>query len=144
MTDGIAIIPGELRQGDVFDVEWPFLRDTEAIRENAAGRAEYGDNYGGGRWEWKIGTRVESEGGGFFHTECDAMGRARFEVVHVCAMPGRYQDRVFHKRTLIDPDGKEFAGRDLRCVTIRQFKRYIAGWRPEIVLKEEGFLEDVA
>lgn len=135
----------DIQPGDFFRAEWPFERDDVAIRENREWREENAKAIAlaGGdpflialAWEWKPGTRTESEPGTMW-TECDAMGHAEFLVVAVCEMPGRYQDRVFYKRTLIDPDGKRWGGKDLKVAAIGRFWKWTKGWRPEIVVNEE-------
>lgn len=141
----------DIKPGDFFRPEWPFRRDENAIKNNAEARQSRKSvpqppadcPWPDGpeiwqEWEWKPGATIEGgyhDGGTW--SQCDAMGHAEFLVVQLCELPGRYQDRVFYKRTLIDPDGKRWGGKDLRVATLGRFQKWIGGWRPEYVVAEE-------
>lgn len=118
----------EVKEGDVFDVRYPFYRDTkEVIDCDEDGCSAHDVEC------WVPGTWSEPEPPDNSIDVADGVGVMRLSVVSV-HKPGKYPTRVFYVRTWIDPDGKEFGKRGLRVTTLSAFKRKAAGYGYEYVM----------
>lgn len=96
----------EIRDGSIFEIVMPF---------------RIVDDY------WVPGMRIESDGYGDSWWEADNEGTTRIEVVKRVCLSGKYQDRIFYKRTHTDPDGVVFKSRSLEVATIAKFQKLVSG-----------------
>lgn len=117
-----------MTEGEVFDVVYPFVRDTYNEPDF--------DTEGGGYNEvptWKPGVRFEERSAGAVESCADALGTMRLTVVSV-HKPGRFPTRVFYTRAWVNPDGKAFGKSKLRVTTAGPFRVLTHGYRHSYVL----------
>lgn len=110
----------EIQAGAVFEVRYPFMRDTYEYFDEE-GRHE--------RHSWKPGARL-------FRGDSDWPARAEAHGVGLMALtvvgafrPGRYPTRVFYERVFVPPTGEPFGRRGLLMAGIAKFRRIASGYR---------------
>lgn len=120
--------------GDVFEVEYPFVRVTyEAFDEEGTQTL----------LTWKPGCQYEYIGPeGETEAVYDGMGKQVLTVVDTFK-PGHYPMRVFYTRKWIAPDGREFGRSNLRICTLEKFNRLTRGfmahdWTFEMFLRKDA------
>ncbi len=113
--------PLPFHPGDVFRVEYPFVRDTycadvdiESGRDIMATTWRPGTEFVGSQ-----GPDGELTSGAY---QAHGMGTMVLTVVSV-HKPGRFPTRVFFTREWVNPDGKTFGKRGCRMVTREKFER---------------------
>ena len=130
--------------GRVFDVPYPFVKDT---------RIEHYDGADGPETDevptWNPGVRMEScdVGHEYSHTEtwaeADAMGSQILTVVGVYR-PGRFPTRVFFTRRWRDPDGRVFGKGLCRSLTVPAFTELTRGYRHPFEVRQASSEEPPA
>lgn len=108
------------KAGDVFTVEFPFLRD------------EYDDGETCSQ-TWKPGGNVVENYIGRLYAQCHGKGHQELTVVSVHQPPG-FPTRVFYTRKWIDPDGKKWGKNALRIKTADAFRRTATRYAYEMVI----------
>lgn len=106
-------------RGQVFDIAYPFVRDTYSGFDGEG----YADIP-----SWRPGVRFESYGPEDVVSIADAIGRAIFTVVDVFK-PGRFPVRVFFTRQFVSPEGATFGKGKLHIVTLDKFRRLVRGYQ---------------
>ena len=90
---------------------------------------------------WRPGCRreVDKNPGGYFPVEsyvADGTGSMVLDVV-ATFKPGRFPERVFYTRRLVDPDGREFGKPNkLRVTTAAHFRSLLKGYRHDFEVSE--------
>lgn len=107
----------KIETGKTYEYEFPFVRlETSWLDKDEI-------------W-WKPGFEVERDDD-FHCSMATGMGKAIVEVIAICELPGRYQDRVFFKRTWQAPDGLVFGGNNLQVKTLSGFLKMLEGMIPD-------------
>ena len=101
-----------------FVIDYPFVRH---VSPPVFGEAEV---------YWVGGCTIESDECDIYRT-CNGVGQIIFEILAIVELPGKYQNRVLYRVTMIEPEGKVRKKNEVKCITITKFKQCISGYGHE-------------
>lgn len=122
----------EVKEGDVFEVEYPFIKapvdavvfgETEALINHNTGKAFD---------PWKPGVSYDTDAHNYDEPPmvCDGLGQMILTVVSV-HRPGKFPTRVFYTRKWRSPSGVEFGKNKLHIHGLGHFTHLRKGYRHE-------------
>ncbi len=115
----------DIKVGDKNVMAWPFY-----IYESFTGsqyEPEINEHWCSGCAVW-YEQYCDSSGERFF--ACNAEGNINYEVMAVCNLAGRYQDRIIVKVGKVDPDGGMYGRYEIKTLTKKMYLKHINSKTP--------------